>query len=43
MIFFNNSLLIKNMSKFPLYDSLYKEAGDKDLSSAQRKNFLNKS
>ena len=42
MIFFNNSLLIKNMSKFPLYDSLYKEAGDKDLSSAQRKNFLNK-
>ena len=42
MIFFNNSLLIKNMSKFPLYDSLYKEAEDKDISSPHRKFFLSK-
>ena len=30
------------MSKFPLYDSLYKEADDKDISSSHRKNFLTK-
>ena len=30
------------MSKFPLYDSLYKEADDKDISSSHRKNFLSK-
>ena len=42
MIFFNNSLLIKNMSKFPLYDSLYKEVEDKDISSPHRKFFLSK-
>ena len=42
MIFLFNKLLIKNMSKFPLYDSLYKEAEDKATSSPRIKFFLSK-
>lgn len=30
------------MSKFPLYDSLYKEAEDTDLTASQKKSFISK-